>query len=119
MNFNKIRNLFSFNIIAISGLITFVILAYFFSAIFIYFLKGYNINELGFPLVIIIFGVIILELFLSFIAVIILWVELVTKIKISYQKFLNYKFVFYLQIFGILFFLVPFVFIALVVIFGH
>ena len=110
MLFDKLRNRYSFNFLAICGWITF-----FLYIPFLY--PPYMTNpQIGGPFALILILNTIINFIFCITSIFIYLIEFMAKKQITNQKFLNSKFVFYLQIFGILFFLVPFAIMLYVII---
>ena len=101
--FDKIRNRFSFNFLAICGWISF----WFYIELF-YPENLFNQQADGTLLIFLGFNFILNTLFFLM-TISIFAIEFVINKKITNQKFLKSKFVFCLQILGIIFFIIPFV----------
>ena len=109
MLFDKLRNRYSFNFLAICGWIT--------AFLYLFFFYPYKLDdELGTPYAFFLLFTVLLNIIFCFISIFIYLIEFMAKKQITNQKFLTSKFVFYLQIFGILFFLVPFAIMLYVII---
>lgn len=108
----KFRSRYSFNFLAVLGLLFLLYLIYLFIGI-IYLAHSEGLQGLGFPLILLMLDVFFISCKVCLIPIIIFCIEFFLRKRISNEKFLKSKVILFLQILGVLSIISPGIIIVL------